>query len=73
MLGCTTSGMCSPVLPQIMEAKLPPLDVYLHVHEVGTRDTCILSEAAIKHLRVWLHRIDMTVRYDEAKADSSHD
>ena len=41
----------------------------------GLRDTCILSEAAIKCLRVWLHRIDMTVskRLGKAKADSVHD
>ena len=71
--GCTTSGICSPVLPQIVEAELPPLDAYLHEHEVGTQDMCILSEAAIKHLRVWLHRVNMTVRYDEARADSPHD
>ena len=73
--GCTTIGMCSPVLPQIMEAELPLLDAYLHEHKVGTKNTCILSEAAIKHLGVWLHRIDMTVskRLGKAKADSIHD
>ena len=36
--GVTSFGMCSPVLPQIMEAELPPLDAYLHEHEVGTQD-----------------------------------
>ena len=30
--GCTATGMCSPVLPQIVEAELPPLDTYLHEH-----------------------------------------
>ena len=64
--------MCSPVLPQIVEAELPLLEAYLHEHEVGTQDICILSEAAVKHLRVWLHRIDMTVSkwLGKAKADS---
>ena len=52
---------------------MPPLDGYLHEHEVGTQDTRILSEANIKLLGVWLHRIDMTVRYDQARADSPHD
>ena len=61
-----------PVLPQIVEAELPPLEAYLHEHEVGTQDVHILSEAAVKRLGVWLHRIDMTVskRLGKAKADS---
>ena len=69
---CTATGMCSPVLPQIMEAELPPLEVYLHEYEVGTQDVCILSEATVKRLRVWLHRIDMTMskRLGKAKAYS---
>ena len=73
--GCTATGMCSPVLPQIVEEELPPLDAYLHEHKVGTQDICILSEAAVKHLGVWLHRIDMTVskKLGKAKADSIHD
>ena len=64
--------MCSPVLPQIVEAELPPLEAYLYKHEVGTQDVCILSEAAVKHLGVWLHRIDMTVSkwLGKAKANS---
>ena len=68
--GCTPTGMCSPVLPQVVEAELPPLEMYLHGRKVGTQDVCILSEAAIKQLGAWLHQIDMTVRYDEARANS---
>ena len=71
--GCTPTGMCSPVLPQVVEAELPPLETYLHGREVGTQDVCILSEAAIKRLGAWLHRIDMTVRYDKARANSPCD
>ena len=71
--GCTPTGMCSPVLPQVVEAELPPLETYLHGREIGTQDVHILSEAAIKRLRAWLHRIDMTVRYDEARANSPCD
>ena len=37
------------------------------------QDVHILSEAAIKRLRVWLHRVDMTVRYNEARANSPCD
>ena len=42
---------------------------------MGTQDIHILSEAAVKRLGVWLHRIDMTVskRLGKAKADSIHD
>ena len=65
--------MCSPVLPPVVEVELPPLESYLHGREVGTQDVCILSEAAIKQLRAWLHRIDMTVRYDKARANSPCD
>ena len=68
--GCTPTGMCSPVLPQVVEAELPPLEMYLHGREVGKQDVRILSEAAIKQLGAWLHWIDMTVRYDEARANS---
>ena len=46
--GCTPTGMCSPVLPQVVEAELPPLEMYLHDRELGTQDVRILSEAAIK-------------------------
>ena len=70
--GCTATGMCSPVLPQIVEAELSLLDVYLYEHEVGTQDVHILSKAAVKCLGVWLHRIDMTMskRLGKTKADS---
>ena len=71
--GCTPTGMCSPVLPQVVEAELSPLEMYLHGREVGMQDVCILSKAAIKQLRAWLHRIDMTIRYDEARANSPCD
>ena len=46
--GCTPIGMCSPVLPQVVEAELPPLETYLHDRELGMQDIHILSKAAIK-------------------------
>ena len=46
--GCTPTGMCSPVLPQVVEAELPPLEMYLRGREIGTQDVRILSEASIK-------------------------
>ena len=71
--GCTPTGMCSPVLPLVVEAELPPLETYFHDRELGMHDVHILIEAAIKRLGVCLHRIDMTVRYNEARANSSCD
>ena len=65
--------MCSPVLPQVVEAELPPLEMYQYDRELGMQDVCILSEAAIKRLRAWLHRVNMTIRYDEARANSPCD
>ena len=71
--GCTPIGMCSPVLPPVVEAELPPLESYLHGREIGTQDVHILSEAAIKRLGAWLHQIDMTITYDKARANSPCD
>ena len=71
--GCTPTGMCSPVLPPVVEAELPLLEMYLHDRELGTQDVHILSEAGIKRLRAWFHRVDMTMRYDEARANSPCD
>ena len=71
--GCTPMGMCSPVLPPVVEAELPLLETYLHDRELGMQDVHILSEAAIKRLRPWLHRVDMTMRYNEARANSPCD
>ena len=71
--GCTPSGICSLVLPPVVEAELPPLEMYLHDQELGTQDVCIVSEATIKQLGVWLHRVDMTMRYNEARANSPCD
>ena len=45
-------GMCSPVLPPVVESELPPLETYLHDRELGMHDVRILSEAAIKQLGV---------------------
>ena len=68
--GCTPLGMCAPVLLQVVEAEFPPLETYLHDRELGTQDICILCIAAIKQLRVWLHRVDMTTHYNEARVNS---
>ena len=65
---------CAPwCCHQFLEAELPPLETYLHDRELGTQDVRVLSEAAIKRLGAWLHRVDMTVRYDKARANSPCD
>ena len=68
---CSPPGMCAPVLLLVVEAELPPLENYLHEDELGSQDICICCIAAIK----WLHWVDMTTRFNEARANSpcSHD
>ena len=72
---CSPPGMCAPVLPPVVEAELPPLENYLHEEELESQDICVCCIATIKRLRVWLHQVDMTTRYNEARANSpcSHD
>ena len=67
---CSPPGMCMPVLPPVVEAELPPLENYLHEGELEAQDVRVRCIAAIKQLRVWLHRVNMTTRYNEARANS---
>ena len=62
--------MCVLVLLPVVEAELPLLENYLHEGELEAQDVRIRGIAAIKQLRVWLHRVDMTTRYNEARANS---
>ena len=48
---------------------LPPLENYLHEGELEAQDVCVHCIAAIKWLGVWLHWVDMTMRYNEARAN----
>ena len=67
---CSPPGTCTQVLPLVVEAELPPLENYLHEEELESQDICIRCIAAIKWLGVWLHWVDMTTCYDEARAKS---
>ena len=58
---CSPPGMCAPVLLPVVEAELPPLENYLHEGELEAQDVHVHCIAAIKRLRVWLHRVDMTM------------
>ena len=67
--------MCTLVLLPVVEAELPPLKNYLHEDELGLQDIRVHCIAAIKRLGAWLHRVDMTTQFNEARANSpcSHD
>ena len=65
--------MCSPVLPPVVEAELPPLESYFHDQEVEMQDVHIRCLATIKRLGAWLHRVNMTTRYGKARANSPCD
>ena len=67
---CSPPGMCMLVLPLVVEAELPLLENYLHERELEAQDVRVHCIAAIKWLGVWLHRVDMTTRYNEARANS---
>ena len=62
--------MCALVLLPVVEAELPPLEMYFHEGELETQVIHVCCIAAIKWLRVWLHWIDMTTCYNEARANS---
>ena len=67
---CSPPGMCAPVLPPVVQAELPPLENYLHEGELEAQDICVHCIATIKRLGVWLHRVNMTTCYNEARANS---
>ena len=62
--------MCAPVLPLVVEAELPLLENYLHEDKLESQDIRVCCIAAIKRLRAWLHRVDMTTQFNEARANS---
>ena len=72
---CSPPGMCVPVLLPVVEAELPPLENYLHEDKLESQDIHIHCIAAIKWLRAWLHQVDMTTQFNEARVNSpcSHD
>ena len=53
-----------------MEVELPPLENYLHEGELEAQDVRVYCIAAIKWLGVWLHQVDMTICYNETRANS---
>ena len=67
---CYPLGMCALVLPPVVEAELPPLENYLHEDELGSQDICVCCIVTIKQLGAWLHQVNMTTRFNEARANS---
>ena len=67
---CCPLGMCALMLPRVVEAELPPLENYLHEGELEAQDVHIRCIAVIKWLRIWLHQVNMTTCYNEARANS---
>ena len=65
---CSPPGMCVPVLSPVVKAELPPLENYLHEEELESQDIRVCCIAAIKWLRAWLHRVNMTTWFNEARA-----
>ena len=55
---------------RLWRQRLPPLENYLHEGELEAQDVCIHCIATIKQLGVWLHQVDMTTHYNEARANS---
>ena len=72
---CSPPGMYVPVLPPVLEAKLPPLENYLHEGELESQDNRVHCIATIKRLGVWLNQVNMMMQYNKARANSpsSHD
>ena len=67
---CSPLGMCAPVLLSVVEAELPLLENYLHGGKLEAQDVHIHCIAAIKRFGVWLQRVNMTMHYNEARANS---
>ena len=73
-MACVTRGspVTSPILPEVIEDKLPPLAGYtlpedgLGVMDVRVRD----HQAKILQVAIWLHRLDMALSGEPAASGS---
>ena len=73
-MACVTRGLpvISPILPGIIEDKLPPLAGYtlpedrMGVTNVRVRD----HQAKTLWVAIWLHRLDMALRREPAASGS---
>ena len=61
----------SPILPKAAKPLLPNLKSYVpHISFEGTRDVRVVDRAKALRVAVWLHRLDMSARGDEAALET---
>ena len=61
------SSTISPVLPEVVQDLLPPVQDYLTGGEFqGSRDVRVVEKAKTLRIAAWLHRLDMAANGDEA-------
>ena len=61
----------SPILPEAAKPLLPNLKSYVpHISFEGTRDVRVMDRAMALRVAVWLHRLDMSARGDEAASET---
>ena len=68
-LACATRGSTtiSPILPEAVEQHLPLLVDYAHLGSTGLTDVRVRDHnASSLCVGVWLHRVDMTLSWEEA-------
>ena len=56
----------TPVLPEVLEQMLPPLDEYLLGDFQGSCDVRVIDRANTLHVAAWLHHMDLTTTYGKA-------
>ena len=65
------SSTQSPILPEVAKPLLPNLESYVpNISFEGLRDVRVVDRAKALRVAVWLHRLDMSVRGDEAASET---
>ena len=61
----------SPILPEAAKPLLPNLKSYVpNISFEGSRDVRVMDRAKALRVAVWLHRLDMSIRGDEAASET---
>ena len=60
----------TPVLPEVLESMLPPLDEYLPGEFQGSHDVRVADRANTLWVAMWLHCLDLTATYGKAVTTS---
>ena len=64
------SSSVSPVLPEVAEDLLPPLDQYLSGDFQGSRDVRVKDKANSLRVATWLHHLDTAAAFSKAASTS---